>query len=115
MAWGLKWCEDFSGDWCKNFPDPKASGGFLDVFFNNTLVYRTLYVWVDGIHLPLPRRTKEGALQVTERSCALMKIIDRMAKSPRPEYNPYEADIRRAGFTVLDEEWPEFPPSTTGS
>lgn len=106
MAWGLKWAEDFEGHWCKNFPDPKANGGFLDVFFNNALVYRALYVWVDGIYLPLPQRTEEGNFKVTNRACSLTKIIDRMGKSPRPDHHPYESDVRRAGFTVVDEEWP---------
>src|SRR5690348_15365435 len=46
LGWGLKWNEDFQADWCKNFPDPKANGGYVDVFFNNALVYRACYVWV---------------------------------------------------------------------
>jgi hypothetical protein len=109
MAWGLKWNQDFKEDWCKQFPDPKAHGCFLDVFFNNALVFRTAYVWVDGITFPLPRRTKDGDLQVTERACKLMKIIDRMGLAPRPDYESYESDLRRAGFTVVVEEWPKFP------
>ncbi len=78
------------------------------MFFSNALVYRAAYVWVDGIHLPLPRHTKAGSLEVTKRACALMKVIDRMGKSRRPDFNPYESDVDRAGFTVVDEEWPMF-------
>ena len=109
IAWGLEWNKDFREEWCKKFPDPKAHGGFLDMFFNNALVYRAVYVWVDGIFLPLPRYTKDDKLEVTKRACELMKVIDRMGMSPRQDFNPYESVVERAGFTVVDEEWPEFP------
>ena len=116
IAWGLEWNKDFREEWCKKFPDPKAHGGFLDMFFNNALAYRALYVWVDGIFLPLPRHTKDGKLEVTKRACELMKVIDRMGLSPRQDFNPYESDVQRAGFTVIEEEWPKFPskPSVYG-
>jgi hypothetical protein len=109
MAWGLRWQDDFQGEWCKQFPDPKAHGCFLDVFFNNAMVFRERYVWVDGIHLPLPRRTKSGGLEVASNACALTRITDALGKAPRPDYNPYESDVKRAGFTVVDEDWPKFP------
>ena len=108
MAWGLKWLEDFKEDWCKNFPDPKAHGGFVDVFFNNALVYRTAYVWVDGIHFPLPRHTKGKELEVDKRACEFMEVIDSMGRAARPAYDKYQSDLRRAGFTVVDKEWPTF-------
>ena len=109
IAWGLEWREDFKADWCKNFPDPKAHGGFLDMFFNNALVYRAVYVWVDGIFLPLPRHTQDDTLEVTIRACDLMKVIDRMARAHAKISTRYESDVKRAGFTVVDEEWPKFP------
>ena len=79
------------------------------MFFNNALVYRAAYVWVDGILLPLPHYQKDGTLAVTKRACKLMEVIARMGKSPRPEFNPYESDVARAGFAVIDEQWPQFP------
>ncbi len=108
MAWGLQWRDDFEEEWCKQFPDPEAHGCFLNVFFNNAMVFRTAYVWVDGINLPLPRRTKDDGLEVTKNACALIKIIDALGKALRPDYSPYESDVKRAGFTMVDERWPEF-------
>ena len=113
IEWGLEWRKDFKEDWCKNFPAPEAHGGFLDFFFNNGLVYRAAYVWVDGIFFPLPRHAN-GKLVVMKRTCDLMKVIDRMGKSPRPDHNPYESDVRRAGFEVVDDEWPKFPRKSSG-
>jgi hypothetical protein len=111
MAWGLEWNKDFKEDWCANFPAPKAHGGYLDIFFNNALVYRSAYVWVDGVTLPLPQR-KGGKLEVTKRGAALMKIIDAMGRSPRPDFNPYESDINRAGFIVVDKSAKDFEGET---
>lgn len=108
MAWGLKWLEDFKEDWCKNFPNSKANGGFVDVFFNNALVYRTAYVWVDGIHFPLPRHTQGAALEVDKGACEFMEVIDSMGRAARPAYDKYQSDLRRARFTVVDKEWPTF-------
>jgi len=62
MAWGLKWPDDFKEPWTEKFPDHSSSAGWLDVFFNNALVFRTPYVVVDGgrITLPLPRHGENG-------------------------------------------------------
>ncbi len=106
-AWGLEWNKNYQDEWCKNFPDPSAHGCYLDMFFNNALIHRTAYIWVDGIKLPLPR-PRGDKLSVTERACKLMKVMDRIGKSPRSNFNSYESDIARAGFTVIEEEWPTF-------
>jgi hypothetical protein len=57
------------------------------MFFNNALVYRAAYVWVDGIILPLPRH-KDDKLEVAKRAWELMAVIDRMGKSPRQRFQP---------------------------
>ena len=113
VASRLKWNDDFKEDWCKNYPDPHASGCYLDVFFNNALVFRAAYVWVDGVNLPLPQQNA-GKLEVTKRACDLMKVFDRQGRSPRPDYNPYESDVSRAGFEVVEHEWPKFPRKPSG-
>ena len=61
MAWGLTANRNFDETWATNFPDPNASSHHVDVFFNNALVYRDLFVSVDGgrAKLPLPLRRNE--------------------------------------------------------
>jgi len=103
----LEWRENYQADWCDKFPDPHASGGFVDVFFNNALVFRVAYVWVDGTFFPLPRHAKEG-LEVSKRACAFMELIDSIGRSVRRDYHKYEDDLRLAGFTVVNDEWPKF-------
>lgn len=108
IAWGLKWQQDYQADWCKKFSAPSAYGGFADVFFNNALVYRTPYVWIDGIFFPNPLPGDKG-IEVNKHACTFMKLIESMASAPRPDHHLYEVDLRKAGFTVVNEEWPEFP------
>jgi hypothetical protein len=108
LAWGRKWQEDYQAEWCKKFPNPSASGEYADVFFNNSLVYRTPYIWVDGIYFPNPRSGDKG-LEVNKQACSFMKLIESMGSTPRPDHHLYEVDLRRTGFFVVNEEWPEFP------
>ena len=108
VAWGPKWLEDFTDDWCKKISDQKANAGFVDMFFNNSLVYRTPYVQVDGIYFPPPRLTGGGALEVDKDACVFMRLVDSIGRSARTSDDTYESDLRRAGFAVVDKEWPKF-------
>jgi hypothetical protein len=108
IAWGAKWKEDYQAEWCKKFSSPSAYGGFADVFFNNALVSRAPYVWVDGIFFPNPLPGDKG-IEVNKHACTFMKLIESMGSPTRPDHHLYEVDLRRAGFTVVNEEWPEFP------
>ena len=58
IAWGITSNPDFKEPWANEFSDPSASSGFVDFFYNNVLVYRDIYVYVDGnrCRLPLPER-----------------------------------------------------------
>ncbi len=108
IAWGLKWQQDYQAEWCKKFSSPNAYGGYADVFFNNALVYRSPYVWVDGIFFPNPVPRDKG-IEVNKHACTFMKLIESMSSAARPDHHLYEVDLRRAGFTVVNEDWPEFP------
>jgi hypothetical protein len=111
MAWGLTWREDFEEPWVERFPNHQASAEWLDIFFNNALVFRTPYVIVDGgrVTLPLPKYADDDALQVTEGECALLQLIDEMGRGKRPDFASYRLDVKRAGFTVVSTVWPNFP------
>ena len=107
MAYGLDIAEgNYEQEWVKNFPDKNARIHFVDVFFNNALVYRDFYVAVDGggILLPVPRRAKNGDWEVAERACKFVKLLDSMSHSGEQ----FDFSIKRAGFTVADTEWPEL-------
>lgn len=48
MAFGLTAVEDFKEDWAKRFPNSSASSSIVDLFYNGSLVYRDIFVNVDG-------------------------------------------------------------------
>jgi hypothetical protein len=50
----------------------------------------------------------QQALEVDRSACESMEVIDSMGRAVRPSHDKYESDLRRAGFTVVDKEWPRF-------
>jgi hypothetical protein len=92
----------------QKFPDPHASGSYLDIFFNHALVYRALYVSVDGGNIKLPLPNNDQDLEVGKGDCDLIRLIDCLGTAQRPAHNSYEGDLRRAGMTVVTKEWPRF-------
>lgn len=77
MAWGLKVVEDFKEPWANKFPDAHASSAHVDVFYNNALVYRDIYVLGDGArcYLPLPK-TRETPGAVPEGYARFVRLLD---------------------------------------
>jgi hypothetical protein len=109
IAWGLEYLDNFQEDWANKFPDPSASGRFLDVFYNGALVFRGRYVSVDcgRAILPIPdqewddKQKKVVKLTVPERKRRLIQLLDSLRN-----HSEFDSYFRRAGFTVSDEEWP---------
>jgi hypothetical protein len=100
MAWGLDAMTDLEVPWAKKFPDPKAASHYIDLFYNNALVFRTEYVSVDGgrANLPLP-----DELSVPRAYNALIRLVDHIGVTRISEYDTY---FRRAGFQVVEGAWP---------
>jgi hypothetical protein len=111
MAFGLDAVEHFKEPWANNFPDSSASSSFVDLFYHGVLVYRDVFVNVDGgrAKLPLPRRifdkqTKEViALQVPERKYQLFKLLDEIE-----HLSDFDRYFQQAGFKIVDEPWPDL-------
>lgn len=109
LAYGLQCTDDFKGPWTKKFPNRDASSSYVDVFYNNALVFRDAYVNVDGARarLPLPttkwdkQKTNIKALTVPERLYRFIRLVDSM-----DHLSDYDSYFQQAGFTIVDEEWP---------
>jgi hypothetical protein len=101
IAWGIECNDNYREPWANQFPDPQASSGFVDVFYRNALVYRDVYVLVDGArtHLPSPRG-RDGALQVSDKRRRFFKLIDSIERVS--EFDRYFQDVN---FAVVDVEW----------
>lgn len=61
IAWGLPSNRDFKETWANKFQDPKAGAYFIDFFYGSSLVFRDLYVSIDGgrCSIPFPYIEKE--------------------------------------------------------
>jgi hypothetical protein len=101
MALGLRVMEEYRPDW-NNFPDPNASLHAADIFFNGSLVHRTLYATVDGGRADLPLPTG-NTLDVPADYARLIRLVDALSSvGGSREY------FQRAGFREVAELWPDL-------
>src|SRR5258706_10531254 len=112
LAFGLEALADFKEEWANKFPDPHASSSYVDVFYNSALVYRDIYVSVDGgrAKLPLPNRKfdkstdKVIALEVPKGRHDFIRLINSLGGA----ISQFDEYFARADFKIVDEPWPEF-------
>jgi hypothetical protein len=107
MAYGLEVGDgEYTADWTDAFPDKSAKIHFVDIFFNNALVYRDTYVSADGggVALPVPARRSDGTLEVTEGACKLTRLLDSLGRAG----SDFDFNVRRAGFKVVKTDWPDL-------
>lgn len=107
VAWGLKQNNNFREDWANGFPDPQASSGLVDFFYSGILVYRDIYVSVDGGRavLPLPKIERNPEtyqierLTVSETRYKFFRLLNRM--------DAYDRYITGARIETENREWME--------
>lgn len=104
LGFGLKSLDNFQEPWANNFPDPHASSSYVDIFYNKTLVFRDLYVVVDGgrSYLPLPKR--RDALEVPRRRHDFIRLVDSLSGA----VSDFDDYFERAKFQIVDDPWPEL-------
>jgi len=93
MAYGLESTEDFVAPWANKFSDPKASTDFIDIFYNNALVYRETYLVVDGgrCRLPIPSYNSNHELIISKDYYNFIKLLQRIASGSNSDdaFNNY--------------------------
>jgi hypothetical protein len=99
LAYGLEWMDDFKEPWINNFPAPKTTAHFADVFYNGALVFRTAYVHVDGHDLPWP--PADGSLKIPRAQAQFSGLLDAFGKISR-----FDDALRTAGMNLTDDTWP---------
>lgn len=106
VACGLTHNDDFIEDWANSFPDKKASSSFVDFFYSNQLVYRDIYVSVDGgrCSIPLPEmKFDESTDEVKALTVQREKYeFYRLLNGTGYDYDSY---MQRTGIVVVDEPW----------
>jgi hypothetical protein len=104
MAWGMTAGDgDYHEPWATCCPDPSAWTGFIDIFYQGTLVHRDVYVSVDGDRccLPLPRSPHD--LRVAPAYAQLAALISSM----RLGYSDFSTYMRRTGLKLANLPWPQ--------
>lgn len=110
VAWGLKQNDNFQEDWANKPLNSRASSGLVDFFYSGILVYRDIYVAVDGGRalLPLPKTYRNSQtyqierLTVSEKRYTFFRLLNGVFISS------YDRYVKDAGIEVVEnEEWME--------
>lgn len=108
MAWGITSNPDFKEEWANQFPDPGASSSIVDFFYNGVLVFRDIYVSVDGCRcrLPLPDREfdkethKVNRYTVPRDKYEFYQMLDGLE-----QLSDFDSYFRRVGFEIINTPW----------
>lgn len=108
IAWGFPSNPDFKESWANQFDDPQANSGFVDFFYSGVLVFRDLFVSVDGgrCRLPLPDREFEPKTHKIKRYTvprekhAFFRMLDDFE-----QISHFDEYFDRAGFQIVDVPW----------
>jgi hypothetical protein len=102
LGWGLLDNNDFQAPYANNNPDPNAKGMWLDVFFNGAMVFRTMYISVDGgrCNIPIPSSDVNGGWEVSNEYADLIHILNQIHGLDRNTYDRYLHDIR-----IVNKPW----------
>lgn len=110
MAWGMTHNDDFYEDWSSKFPDPKASSSYIDFFYNGVLVYRDIYVSIDGgrCYIPLPDMQFNGSTHKLEKFTVPIEKFNffRLINSVTSSYD-YDRYFTMTGIEISNESWPK--------
>ena len=106
MAYGLTSNDDFIETWANQFPNSHASSKFIDIFYNNALVFRETYLVVDGgrCKLPIPSYNQEGGLIVSRGYYNFIKFLEILSSGAMSSTN-FDSYFDRTKIIIEDKEW----------
>ena len=105
IAWGFQANPEFVEPWVENFTNPMAGSAYVDFFCNSALVYRDMYVSVDGglCNLPMPDRefdaegSKVFQYSVPRVKSEFFKILNSFESA-----SDYDQFLERACIKLID-------------
>ncbi len=103
MGWDLVDNDNFIDPYANNNPDTHSKSMWLDVFFNDALVFRLLYISVDGgrMNLPIPTNTN-GVWEVSNEHADFIYILNGINGASRVDYDNY---LGRNHIVVVNRPW----------
>jgi hypothetical protein len=104
MAWGATAGGAYREPWATRCPDAAARTDYIDIFFNGTLVFRDVFVAVDGdrCYLPLPRNLDD--LRVAPEYAQLTALLSTLSLGCGD--SDFRTYFRRTGLQIGDLQWP---------
>lgn len=105
VARGITHNDDFVEEWANSFPDSHATSSFIDFFYSNQLIYRDIYVSVDGgrANLPLPSMKFDKSYNLIGLEVASEKY--EFFKNINNDISEYERYLSMAKIEIVDKEW----------
>jgi len=105
VAYGITHNDDFVEGWANAFADSHASSSFIDFFYSNQMVYRDIYVSVDGgrANLPLPSMKLDDSYNVVGLEIARDKY--EFFKNINRDISEYDRYISMAKISIVDKDW----------
>lgn len=94
MSWNLLDNDEFRTPYANCNPNPEAKGMWLDIFFNDALVFRTKYISVDGgrCNIPIPT-PNNGVEEVSNEYADLINVLNQIHGVNRQTFERYLHDI----------------------
>ncbi len=106
IAHGITSNDDFKEEWANQFDNPSASTHFIDLFYNNTLVFRDLYLIVDGgrCKLPIPNYDKNQKLVVPRGYYSFIRFLERLSSGSTND-DIFDFYFKRTGIEIIESPW----------
>jgi hypothetical protein len=106
FAFGIISNPNFIAQWANQFPDPSASSRIIDVFYRGALVFRDVYLSVDGgrCELPVPSYGNNGELVVSKDYYNFIKLLHRILNGSINDQN-FDSYFSRTGIKIVEEKW----------
>ena len=94
---------EFHEPWATVWPDAKACSAYVDISRYGSLVYRDLFVIVDGGRAYLPMPESADSLQVAPAYASLIELPAALT----PGLSVYSQYFRRTGLKFANLHWPK--------
>lgn len=107
VAFGLLHNDNFIEPWANKFDDKSARSSFIDFFYSGALVFRDIYVSVDGGRciLPLPnQQVNESTYEVERLTVSKDKAHFFRLLNGTDEID-YSSYLNRSGIEIIDSSW----------
>lgn len=106
IAFGLECGRNYKADWAKRFYDDAITSEFVDIFYNNSLVFRSKYIIVDSgsSKMPIPSSSESEVLVVERDYHSFIKFLQEISPNGDPEMD-FDYYFKKTKIKIIDKDW----------